>query len=103
MESHSDRSMSLRNYANGSVATTWTISYMAVRANNEEATNLLLLWAHLDNKDLWHGLLAAALRKSVAAAERTKAWLGEIAHSEVGFARAVGMLRGYSLVEGTGE
>jgi tetratricopeptide (TPR) repeat protein len=99
MEPHDGRRMLLRSYTNGSVATTWTISYTAVRARNEAAANLLLLWAHLDNKDLWHGLLAAASRKSTVAAERTAAWLGEMAHDEVKFIEAIGTLRSYSLVE----
>ncbi|KAH8706958.1 hypothetical protein GQ44DRAFT_777616 [Phaeosphaeriaceae sp. PMI808] len=99
MEPYDGRHMPLRSYANGSVATTWMISYRAVRARSEAAANLLLLWAHLDNKSLWHGLLAAASRESAIAAERTSAWLGEIARSEVEFIKAIGMLRSYSLVE----
>lgn len=73
MEPHDGRRMPLRSYANGSVATTWTISYTAVRTRDEAAANLLLLWAHLDNKKLWHGLLAAASHESPVAAERTAA------------------------------
>ncbi|KAF2630604.1 TPR-like protein [Macroventuria anomochaeta] len=103
MESHDGRRIPLRSYANGSVATTWTISYTAVRRRNEEAANLLLLWAHLDNKGLWHGLLAAASHKSTVAAERTAAWLGETARSEMEFTKAVGTLRSYSLVEEAGD
>ncbi|KAF2632495.1 purine and uridine phosphorylase [Macroventuria anomochaeta] len=99
MEPHDGRRMPLRSYANGSVATTWTISYMAVKARNKAAANLLLLWAHLGNKSLWYGLLAAASQKSAVAAERTAAWLGEMARSEVEFFNAIGMLRSYSLVE----
>src|SRR5258708_728914 len=64
----------LRSYSNGSVATTWMISYAAIRTKSEAAANLLLLWAHLDNKSLWHGLLAASQRSAIAA-ERTSAWL----------------------------
>ncbi|KAF2797949.1 purine and uridine phosphorylase [Melanomma pulvis-pyrius CBS 109.77] len=103
MKPHDGRRMPLRNYANGSVATTWTISYTAVRARNKAAANLLLLWAHLDNKSLWHGLLAAASQESGVAAERTAAWLGEMACSEVEFVKAVGMLRSYSLIEEAGD
>jgi tetratricopeptide (TPR) repeat protein len=99
MEPHNRRRTPLRSYANRSVATTWTVSYTAVRARNEAAANLLLLWAHLDNKSLWHGLLAAASHELDVAAERTAAWLGAIARSEVEFIEAVRMLRSYSLVE----
>ena len=99
MEPYNGRRMPLRSYANGSVATTWTLSYMAVRARNEAAANLLLLWAHLDNKGLWYGLLATASRESAVAAEQTAAWLGEMGRSEVEFIEAIRTLRTYSLVE----
>ena len=88
----------LRSYSNCSVATTWMISYTAIRTKNEAAANLLLLWAHLDNKSLWYGLLAAS-RRSTIAAERTSAWLRGIAYNEIEFIKAIGMLRSYSLVE----
>ncbi|KAF2622623.1 hypothetical protein BU25DRAFT_415117 [Macroventuria anomochaeta] len=103
MEPHDGRRMPLRSYTNGSIATTWTISYTAVRARNKAAANLLLLWAHVDNKGLWHELLASASWKSVVAAERTAAWLGEMGRSEVEFIEAVRTLRSYSLVEEAGD
>ena len=62
--------------------------HTAVRAKNEAAANLLLLWAHLDNKSLWHGLLAASSQKSTVAAERAEAWLGEMAYDELKFVEA---------------
>jgi tetratricopeptide (TPR) repeat protein len=101
MEPHNGKHMPLRSYANGSVATTWTISYTAVRASNEGAAKLLLLWAHLDNKSMWYGLLTAASRQSNVAANRMLAWLGEMARSEMEFVTAVGLLRNYSLIEET--
>lgn len=99
MEMHDDIHMPLRNYANGSVATTWTISFKAIQHRNLAAANLLLLWAHLDNKNLWYELLARASQKSKPAAERTEEWLGKMAHSEVYFMNAINILRSYSLVE----
>lgn len=99
MEMHGDRQMPLRSYANGSVATTWTISFQAIKYKNAAAANLLLLWAHLDNKNLWHGLLVRASQKSDLAASRTADWLGKMAYSEVDFMNAIRILRNYSLVE----
>src|SRR3954469_214469 len=75
MEPRGGKRVPLRNYANGGVATTWMISDTAGKASNETAANLLLLWAHLDNKGLWHGLLAIASQKSTIAAEQTSVWL----------------------------
>lgn len=107
MNTHDGKRLPLRSYVNGSVATTWTIFYTAIRRENEAAANLLLLWAHLNNKDLWHGLLAAATqkwrdnedKKYEIAAKQAVTWLREIAHSEVDFIEAIGILRAYSLVE----
>ncbi|KAF2192682.1 purine and uridine phosphorylase [Zopfia rhizophila CBS 207.26] len=87
MEPQDGRHMPLRSYSN------------AIRTRNEAAANLLLLWAHLDNKSLWHGLLAAASRQSNVATERTSAWLREIAYNEMEFIKAIRILRSYSLVE----
>ena len=50
-----------------SVWTTWAISYKAVLDKDEAAAHLLLLWSFLDNKDLWHGLFAAACAASSVA------------------------------------
>ncbi|KAH7111755.1 pfs domain-containing protein [Dendryphion nanum] len=99
MELQDGRKAPLRNYTNGSVATTWMISFAAVRSRSEAAANLLLLWAHLDNRSLWYGLLAAASRRSAIAAEQTSTWIGEIAHKEMEFIKAIAVLRSYSLVE----
>ncbi|KAF2801475.1 uncharacterized protein BDZ99DRAFT_221763 [Mytilinidion resinicola] len=58
MGSQNDSQTPLQEYQNGSVWTTWTISYRAVRRRDETAAKLLLLWACLDNKDFWFELLA---------------------------------------------
>ena len=99
MEPQDQRHMPLRIYSNGSVATTWMISYTAIQTRNEVAANLLLLWAHLDNRSLWHNLLAGVSQRLAIAAERTPAWLKEIAYDEMKFIRTMGMLWTYSLVE----
>ncbi|KAH7135522.1 pfs domain-containing protein [Dendryphion nanum] len=99
LEPQDGKQVSLRNYTNGSVATTWMISYKAVRLRSEAAANLLLLWAHLDNQSLWYGLLAAASQKSATAAERTSEWIREVARDEMEFIKAISVLRSYSLVE----
>ena len=103
MEPQKGRRIPLLSYANGSVATTWTISYRAVRRRDEAAANLLLLWAHLDNKSLWYGLLAAASHNSAVAAKEAAVWLGETARREKRFRDAIGTLRSYSLVEESGD
>ncbi|KAJ9664647.1 hypothetical protein H2201_005161 [Coniosporium apollinis] len=94
----------LQDYFNGSVWTTWTISFNTIREKDEAAASLLLLWAHLDNKDLWHGLFAAAwheLTDNGYDAADFPAWLHDIAGNEVKFIEAVRLLRNYSLIEAT--
>jgi tetratricopeptide (TPR) repeat protein len=89
----------LQDYPDRSVWTTWAISYQAIRDKHEHTANLLLLWSFLDNKDLWHGLFAAACEASPVAKTMLTAWVGEIANSELAFSQAMRLLRNYSLVE----
>jgi tetratricopeptide (TPR) repeat protein len=93
----------LQDYPDGSVWTTWAISYQAIREKHEATANLLLLWSFLDNKDLWHGLFAAACTSSSVAARMLSGWIGDIASSEIRFSGAMQLLRNYSLVEEVAE
>lgn len=76
------------------------ISYGAIRAKSMAVANLLLLWACLDNKDLWYGLLARAGTNSAEVAMYLSKWLSDISNNEVAFIAAMRLLRSYSLVEG---
>ena len=99
MDSEGPSHTPLQEYLNGSVGTTWNISYKAVREKDEAAANLLLLWAFLDNRDLWHGLFVAACRASSLAAMRLSELIGNIASTELEFTKAIQVLRNYSLIE----
>jgi tetratricopeptide (TPR) repeat protein len=89
----------LDDYPDRSVWTTWAISYKAVLNKDEAAAHLLLLWSFLDNKDLWHGLFAAAGADSAIAQSMLLEWIGEAVINELEFSRAMLLLRSYSLVE----
>jgi hypothetical protein len=89
----------LQDYPGRSVWTTWAISYQAIHNKHKYTANLLLLWSFLDNKDLWHGLFAAACKRSTVAARMLSGWVGDIASSEVKFSRAMQLLHKYSLLE----
>jgi tetratricopeptide (TPR) repeat protein len=94
----------LLDYPDRSVWTTWAISYQAIRKKHEATANLLLLlWSFLDNKDLWHGLFAAACASSSVVARMLAGWIGDIASSEIRFSGAMQLLRSYSLVEEVAE
>ncbi|KAL3703899.1 hypothetical protein TMatcc_009589 [Talaromyces marneffei ATCC 18224] len=89
----------LRNYGNRSINTTWTVSYNAIRAKDEAAANLLLLWAHLDHKTLPFWILQAGAHGSSALAKNLSAWLRDAAADEVGFLQVVRLLRSYCLID----
>jgi Tfp pilus assembly protein PilF len=93
----------LQDYPDRSVWTTWAISYQTIRDKHEATANLLLLWSFLDNKDLWHGLFAAACRRSPVTARMLARWIGDIASNKLAFSRAMQLLRNYSFVEVVGE
>ncbi|KND93937.1 Kinesin light chain [Tolypocladium ophioglossoides CBS 100239] len=86
---------SLMDYEQQSVATTWMVSFKAVEARSKNAVNLLLLWAFIDNNDLWHGLL----RMASESGEHLPEWLREMAGEEVIFIDAATLLLRYSMIE----
>ena len=99
MESCDESDALLLDYPNRSVWTIWTISYNAVQEKNQAAAKLLLLWAFLDNKDLWYGLFTIARRLSPVAARKLSEQIGDIASNELKFPTAIQLLRNYSLIE----
>jgi len=54
----------MRDYANRSVQTTWTISYDRIRQLDPAAAKLFQLWAYLDHQDLWFRLPTRGSRGS---------------------------------------
>lgn len=84
----------MRDYANGSVQTTWTISYDRIRQLDFAAAKLLQLWACLDHQDLWFGLLRRGSQ-----GQTVPDWLQNIVRQELSFKRVMKTLLAYSLVE----
>ncbi|KAL8296146.1 hypothetical protein RB600_001572 [Gaeumannomyces tritici] len=84
----------LVDYEQRSVGTTWTISLKAVEAKSKYAANLVRLWAFLDHRDLWYGLLQETTDE-----EWCPAWLCEIACSEIKFMGTARLLLRYSMIE----
>ncbi|KAM7213696.1 hypothetical protein V8F06_010895, partial [Rhypophila decipiens] len=70
-------------------------SFKAVEAQNKNAANLLRLWAFVDGRDLWHGLLQAAAEGG----EQWPGWLCDVAGNEVRYLDAVRLLLRYSVIE----
>jgi tetratricopeptide (TPR) repeat protein len=106
MSSDSEFNTPLGDYEQGSVATTWTISFKSIEEKSIHAANLLRLWAFLDNKDMWYGLLQATQEELVDVQEGSPdnkeewpRWLHEVASNEVLFLNAIRLLLRFSMIE----
>ncbi|KAH7119384.1 hypothetical protein B0J13DRAFT_532484 [Dactylonectria estremocensis] len=97
MESRDASSRPLLDYEQGSIATTWMVSFKEIERKSTNAASLLRLWAFLDNKQLWHGLLGTATE--AGGADGWPDWLWEMARNEVRFLDSIGLLLRYSMVE----
>ncbi|KAI1392648.1 uncharacterized protein F4822DRAFT_425851 [Hypoxylon trugodes] len=78
-----------------SLSTTWWISFNAIKDISVEATELLMLWAFLDNKVLWYGLLQSVANSTMNLPE----WLRKLATDQLTFTRAIRVLLNYSIIE----
>ena len=87
----------LREDADRSILTTWTLSFNSLRLQSEDATNLLMLWAFLDNGDLWYELLAPAL--DLAIADEVPRWFARCAGDKLEFKECIGLLLEYSFID----
>ncbi len=87
----------LREDANRSILTTWTLSFNSLRSQSEDAANLLMLWAFLDNRDLWYELLAPAL--DLAIADEVPRWFARCAGDKLEFKECIGLLLDYSFID----
>ncbi len=83
----------LRDYANGSIQTTWMISYDRIRQDNPSAAKFLQLWAYLDHQDVWYELLSCGRHNF------HESWLKDLVQDEVSFQRGMRALLAYSLIE----
>jgi hypothetical protein len=82
------------SYLNGTIGTTWDISYREVESRNPNAARLFQLWGYLDNQDLWRGLLNLS-RHNIQAPE----WLDSTTANAFDFTKTMKILQGYSLIE----
>ena len=89
----------LEDYGNGSIQTTWMISYERVQQVNLTAGKLLQLWGYLDNRDVWYELF----RRGEDDCLKDYGWLRELAGSKIGFKRVMQSLLDYSLIESQGD
>lgn len=82
-----------------SIATTWTVSFNAIQTENEDAANMLRLWAFIDNKDMWHGLFMFKVRYGGNNYEYIPQWVRDIATQMSKFLDIIRLLKRYSMIE----
>ncbi|KAK5214762.1 hypothetical protein LTR47_011818, partial [Exophiala xenobiotica] len=98
MQSQEEDGIPLPEY-HRSIWTTWMISFKAIRGKSAAAMDLLLLWAFLDNRDLWYGLFDNIGERDILASPIYRSSLHEIGRNEVAFNRAIRLLLNYCLAD----
>ncbi|KKZ68560.1 hypothetical protein EMCG_01008 [[Emmonsia] crescens] len=83
-----------RDYTNGSMLTTWTISYQEVLQRNASAAKLLLLLSSFHCEDVWYELLA----KGTTSRDR-RTWFADTVSNEIKFSTTIQHLVDFSLVQ----
>ncbi|KAI9874435.1 MAG: hypothetical protein M1830_009753, partial [Pleopsidium flavum] len=88
----------LTEYENGSIMSTWEISFEAVKIQNENAAALFLLCTFLDPSDLFFDLFAHSDRKTDqnSTDEPVPLWLLDLSKDEMSFYNAIKPLRAFS-------
>ncbi len=84
-----------------SILTTWTLSYNSLQSQNENAANLLKLWAFLDNRDLWYELLTPALDLEIV--KKVPRWFASCAGDKIDFNECIEFLLEYSFIDAKTE
>ncbi|KAJ5642527.1 hypothetical protein N7490_006527 [Penicillium lividum] len=83
-----------RQYTQGNMLQTWMISYHEIQKRDPNATNLLLLLARFDNRDIWYELVENASNSS-----DIPDWLKRVISSGLAFKLSVKPLVEFSLLE----
>jgi len=84
----------IREYPQGSIVTTWTVSYNFIKEKNVTAAGMLQLWACLNNNDIWYGLFKNLQRWSCA-----PDWFANTTCNQINFRKIVRTLLAFSLIE----
>ena len=79
-----------------SILTTWTISFNDLQEKCQEAANLLILWAFLDNQDIWYELFTPALKFGLT--KELPDWFSRCIGSQFEFKKCTRFLIRYSFV-----
>ncbi|KAI9046301.1 uncharacterized protein KD926_004139 [Aspergillus affinis] len=83
-----------RQYQQGNMLQTWTISYLEIQKRDPSAADLLLLLARFDNRDIWYDLVKSGRHSS-----NVPEWLKKATSSGLAFKIGVKSLIRFSLLE----
>jgi len=84
-----------------SILTTWILLYSSLRSQNENAADLLKLWAFLDNRDLWYKLLTPALNLEIV--KKVPRWFASCAGDKIDFNKCIELLLKYFFIDAKTE
>ena len=87
----------LLSYEDQTIFSTWNLSYIHIRNEDQSAAKLLELWACLDNQDLWYELLKAGENDSAPA------WFVNTVRTKLNFQSAMSKLQKHALIERLSE
>ncbi|KAG4279164.1 pfs [Fusarium proliferatum] len=85
------------DYQQGSIATTWAVSLHTIKTQSNDSMNILRLWAFLDNKHFWHGILQGTVAPPFQ--KQWPTWLLDMAHDVTRFRKAMSLLLRFSMVQ----
>lgn len=83
----------LLSYEDQTIYSTWNLSYIYIRKEDESAAKLLELWAYFDNQDLWYDLLKAGND------EFAPTWFKHVIGTKLAFQAAIAKLQKHALIE----
>ena len=79
-----------------SILTTWTVSFNELQKKSPDAANLLILWAFLDNQDIWYEQFTPALNSDLT--EELPDWFTRCISDQFEFKKCTRFLTRYSFV-----
>ncbi|KAL9072044.1 MAG: hypothetical protein Q9161_003818 [Pseudevernia consocians] len=80
------------SYEDQTIYSTWNLSYILIRKEDELAAKLLELWAYFDNRDLWYALLKAG-------EDEAPGWFLDVISTKLAFNSVIGKLQKHALIE----
>ncbi len=81
-----------------SILTTWTVSFNELQKKSQDAANLLVLWAFLDNQDIWYELFTPTLDSDLTKELLLPDWFFRCVGNQFEFKKCTRLLIRYSFV-----